>query len=70
MKAARQPIKELTPAALGAAAWDDFAAGYALRVRRLSPPEAKGRAQMATGPVSEQAKRLAALLREKGFVRR
>jgi len=69
MKAARQPIKELTPAALGAAAWDDFAAGYAFRVRRLSPPEAKGRAQMFTGPVPEQAKRLAALLREKGFYR-
>ena len=37
---------------------------------RLSPPVAKGHAEMITGPVPEQAKRLAQLLREKGFVRR
>ena len=70
MKAARQPIKEVAPAALGAASWDDFAAGYTFRVRKLSRPEAKGHAEMVTGAVPDQAKRLAALLREKGFYRR
>ena len=69
MKASRQPIRELGPAALGAATWEDFATGYAFRVHRLSPPEAKGHAEMFTGPVAEQAKRLARLLREKGFYR-
>ncbi len=69
MKAARQPIKEIQPVALGVARWDDFATGYSFRVRRLSPPEAKGHAQMLTGSVPEQAKKLAQLLREKGFYR-
>ncbi len=70
MKAARQPVKEIAPAALGAASWNDFASGYAFKVRRLSLPVAKGHAEMVTGTVPDQAKRLAALLREKGFYRR
>ena len=69
MKAARQPIKEITPKALGVASWDDFATGYTLRVRKLSLPEAKGHAEMFTGGVADQAKRMAQLLREKGFYR-
>jgi len=69
MKAARVPIKEIQPAALGIAGWDDLASGYSFRVHRLSVPEAKGHAQMFTGPIPEQAKALARLLREKGFYR-
>jgi len=69
MKAARQPIKEITPSALGANSWDDFARGYTFRVRRLSLPEAKGHAEMFTGGVTDQAKKLAQVLREKGFYR-
>ena len=70
MKAARQPIKELGPAALGLSSWDAIALPYSFGVRGLSPPAAKGRADLVTGSVEEQAKRLAGLLREKGFVRR
>lgn len=62
MKAARQPIKELAPATLRLP--------YAFGVQRLTPPVAKGHAEMITGSIEEQAKRLAQLLREKGFVRR
>ena len=69
MKAARQPIKELAPAAVGASSWDAFAAGYTFRVRRLTPPESKGRAEIFAGGVADQAKKLAQLLREKGFYR-
>ena len=70
MKAARQPIKELAPSALGLSGWDAIALPYAFGVVRLSPPMAKGHAEMVTGPIPEQAKKLAQLLREKGFVRR
>ena len=70
MKAARQPIRELGPAALGFSGWDAVSLPYAFSVVRLAPPVAKGHADMITGPVPEQAKRLAQLLREKGFVRR
>ncbi len=62
MKAARQPIKELAPASVGVP--------YAFGVRGLSSPVAKGHAEMITGSVEEQAKRFAAFLRERGFVRR
>lgn len=62
MKAARQPIKELAPAALDLP--------YAFAVRGLAPPQAKGHAEMFTGSAADQAKQLAQLLREKGFVRR
>ncbi len=70
MKAARQPIKEIPPAALGLASWDALSLPYAFGVRGLSPPAAKGHAEMITGSVEEQAKRLAQLLRDKGFARR
>ncbi len=70
MKAARQPIKELGPAALGLGGWDAVALPYSFAVRGLSPPAAKGHAEMITGSVEEQAKRLAQMLRDKGFVRR
>ncbi|MGQ0796618.1 MAG: electron transfer flavoprotein subunit beta/FixA family protein [Methanobacteriota archaeon] len=69
MKAARAPIREVGPSVLGAASWDALSGPYAFRVRRLSPPPSKGRAELVTGTVAEQAKRLARLLREKGFVR-
>jgi len=70
MRAARAPIKELSPVALGASTWGDFDAAYALRVRGFAPPEAKGHAEMISGSVADQAKRFAHLLREKGFYRR
>ena len=70
MKASRQPIKEITPAALGIPGWDAIVTPYAFAVRRLSPPEAKGHATMISGSPEEQAKQLAQMLREKGFVRR
>ncbi len=70
MKASRQPIKEIAPAALGVANWDAIATPYRFSVRRLSPPDAKGHATMIQGSADEQAKALAKMLREKGFVRR
>ena len=70
MKASRQPIKELGPAALGFATWDSVALPYHFGVAGVAPPVAKGRAELIAGSVPEQAKRLAQLLREKGFVRR
>ncbi len=70
MRAARAPIKDLSPAALGRSRWEDFDGAYALRVRAFAPPEAKGHAEMASGSVADQAKRFAQLLREKGFYRR
>ncbi|HKW42656.1 MAG TPA: electron transfer flavoprotein subunit beta/FixA family protein [Thermoplasmata archaeon] len=62
MKASRQPIKELAPVTPSLP--------YSFGVARLTPPMAKGHAEMITGSVEEQAKKLAQLLREKGFVRR
>jgi electron transfer flavoprotein beta subunit len=70
MKASRQPIKEITPATLGVPNWDAVAVPYVFAVRKLSPPEAKGHATMIGGSPEEQAKKLAQILREKGFVRR
>ncbi len=70
MKASRQPIKEVTPATLGIPSWDAIAMPYTFVTRKLSPPEAKGHATMITGSAEEQAKKLAQMLREKGFVRR
>ncbi len=70
MKASRQPIREIAPAALGLASWDAVATPYTFTVRALSPPEAKGHATMLPGSPEEQAKQLAKLFREKGFVRR
>jgi len=70
MKASRQPIKELGPSALGLPGWESIAVPYSFGVRGLSPPATKGHAEMITGSVEEQARRLAQMLREKGFVRR
>lgn len=70
MKASRQPIKEITPATLGLANWDAVATPYTFTVRALAPPEAKGHATLIQGGAEEQAKKLAQLFREKGFVRR
>lgn len=70
MKAARQPIRELAPAALGFVSWDAVPLPYTFAVRGLSPPAAKGHAEMITGTVDEQAKKLAQFLRDKGFGRR
>ena len=70
MKASRQPIKEIAPAALGLANWDAVATPYTFSVVKLSPPEATGHATMIQGSPEEQAKALAQMLREKGFVRR
>ncbi len=70
MKASRQPIKEVSAATLGLPNWDALATPYTFAVRKLSPPEAKGHAAMIAGSPEEQAKKLAQMLREKGFVRR
>jgi len=70
MKASRQPIKEISPATLGVPNWDAVATPYAFAIRKLSPPEAKGHATMIAGSPEEQAKKLAQMLREKGFVQR
>lgn len=70
MKASRVTIKELGPSDIGLSDWDALALPYAFAVCSVSPPAAKGRAELITGSLEEQAKRLAQLLREKGFVRR
>jgi len=62
MRAARQPIREIAPASISLP--------YAFGVRGLSPPIAKGHAEIVTGSVEDQAKKFAQLLRDKGFVRR
>ena len=69
MRAARAPIRELQPKDLGVAGWEAFSSGHTLAVRSLSPPQARGRAQMITGKPEEIAKAVARLLREKGFYR-
>lgn len=69
MRAARAPIKELQPSDLGVRSWDDFAAGVSYRVARLALPETHRRAEMIDGGIEEQTRKLAQLLREKGFVR-
>ncbi|MEK6986892.1 MAG: electron transfer flavoprotein subunit beta/FixA family protein [Candidatus Thermoplasmatota archaeon] len=70
MRAARVPIKEIAPAALGFASWEAVALPYTFAVRGLAPPGAQDHAEMISGSLEEQAKTLARLLREKGFVRR
>ena len=69
MKASRHPIEEVKPADLGKASWDEFRGPYTLAVRRVAPPAAKGRAEMIAGRVSDQARAVAQLLRDKGFYR-
>ncbi len=69
MKASRQPIEEVKPADVGKPSWDAFRGPYTMAVRRVSPPAAKGHAEMISGSVTEQAKAVARLLRDKGFWR-
>jgi electron transfer flavoprotein alpha/beta subunit len=69
MKAARQPIEEVTHAVLGKASWEAFRGPYSVAVRKVSPPQQKGRATMIGGSLADQAKAVADLLREKGFYR-
>ncbi len=69
MKAARQPIEEVTSAALGRASWDEFRGPYTMAVRRVSRPEVKSHAEMIGGSVLDQARAVAVLLREKGLFR-
>jgi len=70
MKASRQPIEEVKPSDLGQNSWDAFRGPYAIAVRKVSPPAAKGHAEMIPGSVAEQAKAVAQLLRDKGLFRR
>jgi electron transfer flavoprotein beta subunit len=70
MKAARVPVKELVPTTLGLPSWDAVPLPYAFKVRALAPPAAKGHADLITGSAEEQAKKLAQMFRDKGFVRR
>ncbi len=69
MKAARQPIAELKPADLGKASWEEFRGPYTFSVRKVSPPAARGRAELVSGFVADQAKAIAQILRDKGFYR-
>lgn len=69
MRASRQPIKELKPADLGKASWDEFRGPYTMAVRKVSPPEARGQAEMIGGSLPDQAKAVAQLLRDKGLYR-
>ncbi len=62
-QAAAKPIETLGLADLGLGADQVGVAGSASRVRRMYVPE-KGRAQLIEGSASEQAERLAALIRE------
>jgi electron transfer flavoprotein alpha/beta subunit len=69
MKAARQPIEELKSSDLGKPSWDLFRGPYTMAVRRVSPPAAKGRAEIIGGSLADQARAVAQLLREKGLYR-
>ncbi len=69
MKASRQPIEELKAGDLGQQSWDAFRGPYTLAVRKVSPPTAKGHAEMVPGKAADQAKAVATLLREKGLFR-
>lgn len=69
MKASRQPIEEVKSGDLGEPTWDAFRGPYVLSVRKVSPPAAKGRAEMIAGKIVDQAKTVARLLREKGVYR-
>ncbi len=69
MRAARQPIKVVTPDDFGVASWEDVAGPPLVTVRRMSLPEATGGAEILEGSADEVASRLAALLQERGFGR-
>src|SRR2546428_5028351 len=69
MKASRQAIQELGPNALGVLSWNEIEGTRGFHVEGLSVPPAKGHGEMITGSVAEQARKVAQLLREKGFYR-
>jgi electron transfer flavoprotein beta subunit len=69
MRASRAPIRSIGPEAAGVASWDTVAGPYEFRVRRLTPPPARGGAEMVGGTTVDQAKHLVRLLRERGFIR-
>jgi electron transfer flavoprotein beta subunit len=62
-QAAAKPIEVLSLAALGVKADEVGAGGSLSRVRRMYVPE-KGRAQMIEGSVTEQAARLAEIIKD------
>lgn len=66
LKATRQPIEELSLGDLGLS--EDDLKGR-LTVRRMYVPEVTQQAEMIEGEPPDTAKRLAAVLKEKGFVR-
>jgi len=70
LKAARQSIKVVTPKDVGLGSWEELTNDYSLEIQSLAPPPARGKAQMFTGSSEELGRKLAGLLREKGFVRR
>lgn len=69
LRASRAPIKVLQPKDLGWSSWADAGPGYRVEVKRLTPPPARGRAEMIEGTPEEAAKRLAEILRRRGVVR-
>ncbi len=69
LRASRSQIKVLQPKDLGWSSWADAGPGYRVEIKRLTPPPAKGRAEMIQGSAEEVAKRLAQILRQKGAVR-
>jgi electron transfer flavoprotein beta subunit len=69
MRAARQPIKVVTPTDFGVQSWEDVAGPEAVKVKRMYLPEVTGRAEMLEGSADEVATRLAAILQERGFGR-
>jgi electron transfer flavoprotein beta subunit len=62
-QAAAKPIETLSMTELSLAAGDVGEAGSASRVRRMYMPD-KGRAQLISGDVAQQAQRLAEIIRE------
>jgi electron transfer flavoprotein beta subunit len=66
LKATRQPIHQVTLGDLGLSP-DDLMAGVS--VRRMYVPEETHKAEIIEGPPEEVARRLATILRERGFTR-
>ncbi len=66
LKATRQPIQEVRLEELGLT---QEGLGTGVSIRRMYIPEVTQQAEMIEGDPAEVAKRLATVLREKGFVR-
>jgi electron transfer flavoprotein beta subunit len=69
LRASRAPIKAIGPSEVGVGSWAELVGPPRVALRRLSPPLARGKAEMIEGTPEEAGKRLAQILREKGFVR-